>query len=535
MKFPAANPKPRQPANFSMWHLLAAATFVCATASAQVDPATTFTGAGTTYTTTPGNWASSLPPSEVSTFYAAINNVQYGNSEWCGAWIQVTGPAGTAAVQIVDKLPTGAEGDLDLSPAAFSQITGSSAGIFPISWKWIAAPGDRGAVHFYSEGSNPYYLKLQVANTVNPPASMQILYNGGYVTMSRTSDHHFVLTPSSGPISEPFTIKVIDIFGNELVSSGLTISGTAAASGQNGSGNFPAPGQDISVELPAGTTVADGGTADCGLSINGNPASKQFTIRNTGTNNLTGLAITKDGVAASEFTITADPAASIPPGGTTTFTIAFASTVTGTRTAAIHIANSSSNPALSSYDINLTGGAFSSTVDTDEDGLNDAAEAGLAALGFIWNTPQPELVDLYYQNADLAGLHTAAEIQTLNVGTPLLKRDASTGKFTLTLGLTRSENLMQFQPFPFVNPGISINGAGKLEFQFNPPSGSSFSGSRQIDGPQRPHPSISRFPKLPQLDSGIRQQAARPSLHTGCSRLGNACRTSAADGSNSLP
>lgn len=445
-----------------------------ATAQAQVDPVTIFTGDATTYTSTPGNWASSLPPAEVSTYYAAINGVQFGNSEWCGAWVEVTGPVGSAIVQIVDKCPECPYGDLDLSPAAFSQVTGATDGRLPISWKWVPAPGERGAVRFYSEGSNPYYLKLQVANSVNPPASMSIFHGGGYASMARTSDHHFVFLPSSGPISEPFTIKVTDIFGNELVSSGLTISGTAAAAGQNGSGNFPGPAvPGIAVELPDGTAIADNGSHDIGLSINGSPTSRQFTIRNLGSGALTGLTITRDGPHASSFSITGNPVAPVPPGGTTTFTISFAASTIGIKTAAIHIASNAS-PPLDSYDIQLTGGAFSSTVDTDGDGMNDAAEASLATLGFDWNAAQPERVGLYYANANLAGLHTPAEIRALQVGAPLLERDPKTGLFTLTLGLASSIDLKKFEPFPFTHPDISIDGSGKLIFRFSSPPDFSF-------------------------------------------------------------
>ena len=140
-----------------------------------------------------------------------------------------------------------------------------------------------------------------------------------------------------------------------------------------------------------GTVIADGGTQSFGTMFVGSPVSLIFTIRNPGTADLTGLTITKDGANAADFTVTASPTAPVLPGGSTTFTIEFASATSGTKTAAIHIANNvaGKNP----YDINLTGQAYSFTQDTDGDGLNDASEYQMAALGFDWQVSQPALVN----------------------------------------------------------------------------------------------------------------------------------------------
>lgn len=115
-----------------------------------------------------------------------------------------------------------------------------------------------------------------------------------------------------------------------------------------------AAGPEISVEQPGGTNIADGATTNFGTIPVGSSSSLTFTIRNTGTANLTGLTITKDGTNQSEFTVTANPTAPVSgPSGTTTFTVRFAPSGGGTRTAAIHIANNDSNE--NPFDINLTG------------------------------------------------------------------------------------------------------------------------------------------------------------------------------------
>src|SRR5205823_5739028 len=84
--------------------------------------------------------------------------------------------------------------------------------------------------------------------------------------------------------------------------------------------------------------------------------SRTFIIRNDGSANLTGLQITFGGTNASEFTVTSAPTAPVSPGGTTSFTVQFAPTATGGRTAALHIA--SNDPNNSSFDVGLSGTGY---------------------------------------------------------------------------------------------------------------------------------------------------------------------------------
>jgi expansin (peptidoglycan-binding protein) len=59
------------------------------------------------------------------------------NNTLCGKKIKVTGPNGTADVTIVDRLPSGQSGDLDLSPAAFDLIVGNrDIGRAQVTWQY---------------------------------------------------------------------------------------------------------------------------------------------------------------------------------------------------------------------------------------------------------------------------------------------------------------------------------------------------------------------------------------------------------------
>ncbi len=242
-------------------------------------------------------------------------------------------------------------------------------------------------------------------------------------------------------------------------------------------GPSSAPLPEITVEKqPTNSNVSDGDSHDFGPCVPGLAKSVTFTVKNTGPGALllTGTPrVTVSGSDASLFTITTQPAAVVSgPNGFTTFTVQFLPTTSGTKNAALSIVNNDSdeNP----FDILLTGTALSFTTDTDGDGLSDASELQMAALGFDWQTSQPALVETYFSSANGAGLFTTAQIQMLNIGTPLLQRDPVTGTFTLTIGVEKSADLNAFLPFPMTAPQTIINGAGKLEFQFTAPDAAAF-------------------------------------------------------------
>ena len=110
---------------------------------------------------------------------------------------------------------------------------------------------------------------------------------------------------------------------------------------------------EISVQQPAGTDLADGGSKDFGsVHVNAN-VSLTFTVTNSGDADLTGLGTSIDGSDAAMFTVTASPTAPVSAGSSTTFTVRFAPTSGGAKTAALHLANNDTdeNPC----DLTLTG------------------------------------------------------------------------------------------------------------------------------------------------------------------------------------
>ena len=64
----------------------------------------------------------------------------------------------------------------------------------------------------------------------------------------------------------------------------------------------------------------------------------------------------------------------------------------------------------------------------------------------------------------------------MNASTPLLTKDAGTGKWKLTIALQKTPNLVAtpFAAFPFTAPDTTINGQGQIEFLFTVPGNAAF-------------------------------------------------------------
>jgi len=110
---------------------------------------------------------------------------------------------------------------------------------------------------------------------------------------------------------------------------------------------------NIAVEQPTGTSLADGESSSFGYVAVGSTASRTFTIRNVGGTPLTGFGITLTGTDAAMFSVIASPTAPLLHDGSTNFTVQFAPTSTGPKTAALHIASNDANE--NPFDIILTG------------------------------------------------------------------------------------------------------------------------------------------------------------------------------------
>lgn len=128
-----------------------------------------------------------------------------------------------------------------------------------------------------------------------------------------------------------------------------------------GTGTTP----EISIEVPAGTLVADAGTLNFGTNIPvGTAVDRTFVIKNLGTATLFLGQIVIDGANASDFSLLGLSDAAVAPGQSATLPITFRPAAAGVRNAAIHLVNSDSNE--SPYDIKLTGAAVGPEISVEQ-------------------------------------------------------------------------------------------------------------------------------------------------------------------------
>jgi uncharacterized cupredoxin-like copper-binding protein len=180
-----------------------------------------------------------------------------------------------------------------------------------------------------------------------------------------------------------------------------------------GTGKLP-PAPEIAVEHPAGTTLVDGASAlTFGNSNIGTSVAKTVTVRNTGTANLTGLAITHSGMHSPDFALGSLRVTTLAPGASTTFTVAFTPTASGNRSDSLRIVSN----------------------DADENPFDIA----LSGTGVI--PPVPEIVAEHPAGTSLVDGTATLAFGTSNIGVPVSKTVTirNTGTANLTgLAVTRS-------------------------------------------------------------------------------------------------
>jgi FG-GAP repeat len=228
-------------------------------------------------------------------------------------------------------------------------------------------------------------------------------------------------------------------------------------------------GPSISVQQPAGNEL-EAGTASVsfGKTILSAVVSKTFSIVNTGTTSLTGVAVIVTGTGLADFNLdTTATATTVLAGKSTNFIVKFQSIgiISGLRSATLKVV--SNDRFNSPFEIGISGSAFSNTADKDGDGLNDWAEQEYSTLGFDWQVANPDKVAKLRAGANAAGLFTQSQLQALEISTPMLVKDPVTGEVTLTLSLQKSTDLTTFKPFSM--SGATVNSTtGNVEFKFTP-------------------------------------------------------------------
>lgn len=166
----------------------------------------------------------SLPGPPANRLYVALGSAQYSGSAACGSFLDVTGPKGTVRVMVLDRCAGCTGGKIDLSKQAFAKIADLSKGIIPVTYRAVVNPPSPGPLTFrIKSGASQYWFAVQVGNHGNPVKSVAAKRAGSsWRAAKRGSDNYWVIDGGMGP--GPYSIRVVDVHGNEAVATGITMS-----------------------------------------------------------------------------------------------------------------------------------------------------------------------------------------------------------------------------------------------------------------------------------------------------------------------
>jgi expansin (peptidoglycan-binding protein) len=126
-------------------------------------------------------------------------NVVYNKIEACGQCLEISGPVGTAVVQVVDRCNTCADNVLVINKPAFDLIAGkASHGREQIKWKPVPCSVQGGLEFRIKKTSSEYWTAIQVRNHRLPIKSVAFKRGSDWVEMTRSDDNYFVAQKGVG-------------------------------------------------------------------------------------------------------------------------------------------------------------------------------------------------------------------------------------------------------------------------------------------------------------------------------------------------
>jgi|GEM_PF-714979 len=277
-------------------------------------------------TTLPEGTTFAFTPSAAGTHLLAVSPIISGRDLGFGS---------TKIVGVSSGPPSLAEIDVE-EPAASGLTSGVSVVHFDIPY------GDSSKVRTFTvKNSGTEELKGLSLGVSGTHATDFVAGNLGAVSLAPAGSTTFTVTFKTSDTGPRTALLRID--SNDANENPFEISLT-------GTGNFP----EIEVEQPAGLGLTDGGpTVQFGSQFRAQSEIRTFTVRNSGTEDLTGLSLSVSGTHAVDFVAGNLGAVSLAPAASTTFTVTFTPSALGARSAVLKIASNdvSENP----FEISLAG------------------------------------------------------------------------------------------------------------------------------------------------------------------------------------
>ncbi|WP_166654369.1 choice-of-anchor D domain-containing protein [Tahibacter aquaticus] len=359
------------------------------------------------------------------TLALSANSIELGNVDVAAGTLQVNGTLGSPQVSVASGAAIGGSGTVvalqvhaaaTLAPGAGvgNLTTGglSLAGAIHYNWQLLDASAAAGIGYdtltingaLDLSGASGSKINLWTLSSMAPDvsglasnfdaevaASWTLIHTTGGISGFSAASFAIVTGAENGtsgfanPYAGQFSVAVV---GNDLVLKYL-------------------PAQEIAIEQPVGTDVADGGSRDFGLVNLGTSGTFTFTLFNRGGGPdllLSGnplVAVSGDN--AAEFVVTRQPSSPVTAAaGSTTFDVAFTPTAVGTRTAALRIANN--DPNENPFDIVLSGTGGAPEIDVEQPSGTALLNGGSRNFGTVvaggFATKQ-----FFIKNSGAASLH----------------------------------------------------------------------------------------------------------------------------------
>lgn len=179
-------------------------------ACALADPAPRRTGSAVMYEgSVDGNC--SLSGATKGDLFASVSSAEYDGSRACGGYLEVQGPRGTVRVQVIDRCPGCAQGQLDLSRAAFARIAEPGRGTASVAYRPVRDPKPARPLAFrVKPGSTSGWAAIQVIDHGNPLRSVELRKSGKWRDLKRGYDNYWV---AKDGLRDGFTVRVTDADG----------------------------------------------------------------------------------------------------------------------------------------------------------------------------------------------------------------------------------------------------------------------------------------------------------------------------------
>jgi expansin (peptidoglycan-binding protein) len=171
-------------------------------------------------------------------FHGAMNHTDYDTAAACGAWVHIWGPKGEVTAFIDDECPECKPGDIDLGPNTFTKIGDPAAGRIPIKWCYVPMASANPVRYHWQAGSSQWHIAVQVLNHSRGITKLEMkTMTSDWVLIPRQVYNYFVLPGGIDSAPGPYSVRITDILGNQLIDSDVTISQNQT---QDGAANFPA-------------------------------------------------------------------------------------------------------------------------------------------------------------------------------------------------------------------------------------------------------------------------------------------------------